>query len=181
MAERKPVLANQSIKIVHPNVENMILVPITKRMEIITSVQVCLISWMKFDYNENSGKKSIFLQFQSLHIVYPNEENMIVVPRTKRITIVMSIQDYLIHGWMLDTRKMVERKALLQIQSINIMYPNVENMIIVPITKRMEIITLSKFVSFHRWTLIIRKMVEKCFSCISKASISCIPLWRAWL
>ena len=34
-------------------------------------------------------------------------------------------------------RKMVERKAFLA----NIKYPNLENMIVAPITKRMEIIT----------------------------------------
>ena len=35
---------------------------------------------------------------------------------------------------------MVEGKLFLQIQSINIMYPNVENMIAMPITKGMEIL-----------------------------------------
>ena len=39
-----------------PNEEDMIVL-ITKRMEFITSIQVCLISWMNFDYKENGGKK----------------------------------------------------------------------------------------------------------------------------
>ena len=47
----------QSIKIVYPNVEIMIVVPITKGMEIIKSIRVCLISQMNFDYKENDGKK----------------------------------------------------------------------------------------------------------------------------
>ena len=34
------------------------LVPITKRMEIIMSIQVCLISRMNFHYKENGGKKA---------------------------------------------------------------------------------------------------------------------------
>ena len=42
----------------YANKENVIIVSITKRMEIITSVHVCLISWMNFNYSENSGKKS---------------------------------------------------------------------------------------------------------------------------
>ena len=42
-----------------PNEENMIVVPITKRMEIDMSIQVCLISWMNFDYEENGGKKGL--------------------------------------------------------------------------------------------------------------------------
>ena len=58
MAERKLCLQIQSINIVYPNMENMIVMPITKRMEIIMSIQVCLISWMNINYKENRGKKS---------------------------------------------------------------------------------------------------------------------------
>ena len=36
----------------HPNEGNMIVVPITKSMEIIMSIQVYLISQMNFDYKE---------------------------------------------------------------------------------------------------------------------------------
>ena len=32
--------------------------PIMKRKEIITCIQVCLISWMNSDYEENGGKKA---------------------------------------------------------------------------------------------------------------------------
>ena len=35
---------------------------------------------------------------------------------------------------------MAEKKLFLQIQSINVMYPNVESKIVMPITKGMEII-----------------------------------------
>ena len=38
----------------------MIVMPITKRMEIIMSIDVCLISRMNFDYTE-SGRKKAFL------------------------------------------------------------------------------------------------------------------------
>ena len=38
--------------------ENKIAVPIAKEMEIIMSIQVCLISWMNFDYKENGGNKA---------------------------------------------------------------------------------------------------------------------------
>ena len=58
MVERKLFLQIQSGNIVYRNVENMIVMPITKRMEIVMSIQVCLISWMNFDYKENGGKKS---------------------------------------------------------------------------------------------------------------------------
>ena len=42
----------------YPNMENMIAVSITERMEIIMGIQVCLISHMNFDYKENGGMKS---------------------------------------------------------------------------------------------------------------------------
>ena len=58
MAEKKLFLQIKSINIMYPNKENMIVVPITKRMEIIMSIQVCLISQINFDYKENGGKKS---------------------------------------------------------------------------------------------------------------------------
>ena len=54
--ERKAFLA--SINIAHPNEENVIVVPIAKRMEIITSIKVCLISRMNINYEGNGGKKS---------------------------------------------------------------------------------------------------------------------------
>ena len=57
MVERKLFLQILSINIVYPNIENLIVVPITKRMEIIMCVHVCLISRMNFDYKKNGGKK----------------------------------------------------------------------------------------------------------------------------
>ena len=41
--------------------ENMIAMPTTKGIEmvIVMGVQVCLISWMNFDCEENSGKKAL--------------------------------------------------------------------------------------------------------------------------
>ena len=71
--------------------ENMIVMPITKRMEIIISFQVCFNSRMNFDYKRNGGKK-LFLQIKSINIMHPNMENMIVLPMTKRMEIMMSIK-----------------------------------------------------------------------------------------
>ena len=44
----------------YSNVENVIVMPVTKRMEIILSIQVCLISRKNFDYKKN-GRKKAFL------------------------------------------------------------------------------------------------------------------------
>ena len=70
---------NQSINIMYPNVENLIVVPIIKRKEIIMRIQVWLISRTNIGYKEN-GQKKAFLAKPSTNIVYPNEMNMLVLP-----------------------------------------------------------------------------------------------------
>ena len=59
MVEGKLFLQIQSINTMYPEMGNMIVMLITKRIEIITSIQVCLISRMSFDYEENGGKKAL--------------------------------------------------------------------------------------------------------------------------
>ena len=51
-------------------------------MEIIKSIEVCIISWMNFNYKENG--LNFFFQIQSINIMYPNVENMIVAPYHKK-------------------------------------------------------------------------------------------------
>ena len=60
MVERKLFLQIKIIGMMYPNLENMIVVLITKKMEIVISIQLCLISRMNFDYKENGGKKAFF-------------------------------------------------------------------------------------------------------------------------
>ena len=97
MVERKKFSClNQSINIMYPSEENMIVVPnhkkngrkivmpITKRMKIIMSIQVRLISRMNRNYKKKWWKEKLFLQVQSISIVYPNVESMIVVPNDKK-------------------------------------------------------------------------------------------------
>ena len=81
--------------------ENMIVTPKTKRTGITTSIQVCLISRMNFDYTESRGKKA-FLANPRINIMYPNVESMIVAPITKRMEIVMSIHVRLISRMNFD-------------------------------------------------------------------------------
>ena len=59
MVERKHFVQIQSSNIMFPSMENMIVMPITKGKEIVMSIQVCLISWMNFNYKENGGKKAL--------------------------------------------------------------------------------------------------------------------------
>ena len=96
-----------------PNMENMIVAPITKGIEIITSIK-SLPHFMNQPWLQGKQwKEKLFLQIQSFNIMYPNIKNKIVVPTTKGMKIITSIEDCLIHGWTLVTRKMVERKAFL--------------------------------------------------------------------
>ena len=82
---------NPSINIMKRNMENMIVMPITKLMEIITSIQACLLSRMNFDNMKNGGNKA-FLANPIINIMYRNMENMIVMPITKLMETITSIQ-----------------------------------------------------------------------------------------
>ena len=103
--KEKLFLQIQSIGIVYQNIENMIIVPITKGMEIIISIQVFLISRMNFHYKENIcaisqitlimrkmvERKAFFANPKHQYIIYPDVENLIVVPITKEMEIIMGI------------------------------------------------------------------------------------------
>ena len=56
--EREAFLANPMHQYHGLNEEKMIVVPLTKRVEIIMSIQVCLISRLNINYEENGGKKT---------------------------------------------------------------------------------------------------------------------------
>ena len=51
-------LQAQSINTMYSNEKNMIALPITKRMQTMMSVPVCLIPWMNINYKENGGMNS---------------------------------------------------------------------------------------------------------------------------
>ena len=54
----KPFLQIQSISIMYPNKGNMIVAPITKTKEIITSIQVCLVSQVNINFKEMVEKQA---------------------------------------------------------------------------------------------------------------------------
>ena len=95
-------------------------------------------------------ERKLFMQIQSINIVYPNVENMIAKPITKRMEIVMGIQVNLISWMNFDCKENSGKKAFLANPSINIMYPNVENLTVAPITKTMEIIMCIHVCPFSR-------------------------------
>ena len=82
MVEKKLFLQNQSTNIMHPNRENMFVLPILKLVEIITGIHVSFIHQTNFGSEEN-GRKKLFLENQSTNIMYPNEESMLEVANPK--------------------------------------------------------------------------------------------------
>ena len=126
-------------------------------------------------------KKKLFLP-KHCNIMHPNKGNIIIVPKTKTIEIIMSIQVCLFHGCTLIIWKMVEKKLFLQIQSINITYPNVQKMIVAPKTKRMEIIMTIQVCLPSRMSFNHKKIGEKKKLFFpTKALISCIPMRKTSL
>ena len=160
----------------------MIVVPITKGMEIFMSIQVRLIYRMNFDYNENGGKKSFLckskasiscIQWAEHDCSANNKKNGDYYERP-------SLSHFMDELWLWG--KWWKEKLFFQIQSISIMYHNVKNMVVVPIRKRLGIIMS---IQVH----LISQMNFECeendrkksFSCKSKASTSFIPMLRTWL
>ena len=128
-------------------------------------------------------KKKLFLQIQNINIMYPNEVNMIIVPNNKKN------RDYYGYPWLSHFTdelwlegKWWKQKLFLQIQSINIVYPNKVNMIAVTNNKKIEIITGINVCLILRMNINYKENGEKKrFSCKSNTSISCIPMSRTWL
>ena len=69
MMKRKLFLQIQSLNILYPNVENKVVVPITKKIETIMSIQVCLLSRMNFDNMENGGKEAFLANPKHQYVV----------------------------------------------------------------------------------------------------------------
>ena len=53
----------------------MIVVPITKRKEIVMSIHVCLISWMNFNCRESGGKKAFLANPKHQYLVSQYKEH----------------------------------------------------------------------------------------------------------
>ena len=94
-----------------PNVENMMVQPITKRMKIIMS------KFVSFHGRTLIARKMVeiklFLQIQSINVVYPNVDNMIAKPTTKRKETIMSIQVCLLSLMNFDNMENGGKKAFL--------------------------------------------------------------------
>ena len=72
---KKAFLANPKQQYRVSNVENIIVMPITKRMKIVMRTQVYLISKMNFDYEKNGGKKAFLANPKHQYHVSQCEEH----------------------------------------------------------------------------------------------------------
>ena len=75
MAKKTLFLQMESIKFMCGNVENLVVVAIRKKMEIIMSIQVCFISKMNFDYTKNGGNKSFSCKSKDQYCVSQSGEH----------------------------------------------------------------------------------------------------------
>ena len=125
----------------YPYVENMIVVPITKWVEIIMRFQVWLSWWMNFDYKEKVERKAFLANSNHQYHVSQWGEHDCSAHKKKEWRLLWVSMFVSFQEWTLITMKMVQRKAFLANPNINIVCPNEENMIVVPITKKMEITT----------------------------------------
>ena len=140
----------------------MVLVPITKKMEIMTRIQVCLISQTNFNYKENSGKKSFFSKSKLSKSCIPMRGTWLLCPSQKEWGLLREYKLVSFHRWMLIIRKMVERKAFLANPKHQNRVPEWgEHDCCAHKKKKWRLLWASKFVSFHGWTLIVRKIGER--------------------
>ena len=140
MVERKLFLQILCINIIYPNVENLIVAPIPKRVEIIMCIRVCRISRMNFDYTKNDGNKAFLAnQKHQYHVSQYGEKDYCANNKKNGDYYEYpSLSPFSNKLWLKE--KWWKEKVFLQIQSINILSPIMESMIAMPITKGMEIV-----------------------------------------
>ena len=109
-------------------------------------------------------------------------QNMILVPITKRMDIIMSIYVGLISWINLMIRKMVERKAFLTKSKHQYCTSQWGEHDCSAHNKKYGDYFENPSLNHSRKNFDYKENGEKkSFSCKSKASISCIPMWRTWV
>ena len=78
-------------------------------------------------------------------------------------------------------KKWWKEKLFLSSQSMNVIYPNEENMFMVPNMKKKRLLHASIFVTIDKITFIAKNGGRKTISHQAKASVSFIPIRRMYL
>ena len=126
------------------------------------SIQVCLISWMNFDYEENGGKKHFSCKSKALISCIQYGKHGCSAQSKKKWRLLWDPMFLSFHWWTLIIKEMVERVAFLANQRHQHRVSLCgKHGCSAQAQKKWRSLWDVKFVLFHRWTLIIRKMVKR--------------------
>ena len=129
---------------------------------------------MNFDCKENGGKESFSCKPEVSISSITMWWTWLYCQQQEERWLLRASKFVSFRGWTLIIRKMGEKKAFFANQSVNMVFPNVENMIVVPMTVQVCLISRINFDYKENGQ-------KKSFSSKSKASISCIPTKWTWL
>ena len=90
----------------------------------------------------------------SINVIYPNKDNVFMVPNQDKKEIITCIYFVIIDEKILIPKKWWKEKHFLSNQSINIIYPNDKNVFMVPIMEKKRFLNASMFVTIDEITLI---------------------------
>ena len=105
----------------------------------------------------------------------------IVLNHEKKKRLLQASTFVIIYRITLILKKWWKEKLFLSLQSINIIYPNEDNMFVVRNHEEEEIIHASMFITIDEITLIPKNGGKKMFSYQTKASLPFIPISRMCL
>ena len=135
--------------------------PITRKMEIIMRIHVCHNWRNNIDYKKMVEK----------NISYETIASMSFIPMRRRCLCcpIMNKKRWLLHASMFVTigrttsipKKWWNKRLFFWIHYVNVIYPNEENVFLVPNHEKKEIICASLFVTIGRITLIPKKKGKK--------------------
>ena len=131
--KKKLFLQNQSTNIVHLSNENMFMMPNNKKKGDYYK-NPCLSHLTNVLDSKENGGRSFSCETKAWILCAPMMRTCLWCPTTKRKDSRMHV--LLFHKQTLSQRKFMEKNLFLQNQSSNILYPNKENMFIVPKNKR---------------------------------------------
>ena len=105
--------------------------PIMKKKEVLMCIHVSPIDKWTLILRKIVRRKA-FLIKPKHHVIYPNEENVFIMPSHGKKKIVTWI--HVCHNWQtnIDSKKSGGKKAFLWNQSINVIYSNKENVFMMP-------------------------------------------------
>ena len=121
--KEKLFLSSKTVNVIYPNEENACVVPDHEKKPINTCMHDCH-DWRNNIDSKKWSKEKLFLSSQSINVIYPNDENVFIVPNHEKKKINTCI--HVCHDWRnnIDSKKWSKKKLFLSSQSINAIYAN---------------------------------------------------------